>query len=300
MARDNDPSTVTEIRPVTSGTGSIRLRKRPRPRDLWERALEMPLLWLGVFLILGTWCLVPGAFLFTKRAQPGTIADHDYVASRDLLLNDDEATRRKQAEARNAVLPVYDLDQGAASEYEGRMAQLFDRGRRVLARQGGEASREAREAVVRALTVPPQPPNAVKLTPEQAELLARKGFSSELEDRLRGSLVQVLRRGVVANKDLLLENRIQGITLRNLATGTERVHFDLFDHVGNPGEERDLFETEVRGWGGFNAQERRLLVDLLLENAPPNLLHNRSETLMRQEAAAAAVGQVFNQIRQGQ
>jgi putative nucleotidyltransferase with HDIG domain len=300
MARDNDPSTVTEIRPVTSGTGSIRLRKRPRPRDLWERAIEMPLLWLGVFLILGTWCLVPGAFLFTKRAQAGAIADHDYVASRDLLLNDDEATRRKQAEARNAVLPVYDLDPGAASEYEGRMAQLFDRGRRVLARQGGEASREAREAVVRALTAPPQPPNAVKLNAEQAELLARKGFSSGLEDRLRGGLVQVLRRGVVANKDLLLENRIQGITLRNLATGAERVHFDLFDHVGNPGEERDLFEAEVRSWGGFNAQERRLLVDLLLENAPPNLLHNRSETLMRQEAAAAAVGQVFNQIRQGQ
>ena len=300
MARDNDPSTVTEIRPATSGTGSIRLRKRPRPRDLWERAIEMPLLWLGVFLIVGTWCLVPGAFLFTKRAQAGTIADHDYVASRDLLLNDDEATRHKQGEARNAVLPVYDLDQGAASEYEGRMAQLFDRGRRVLGKQGDAGSREAREAVVRALTAPPQPPNAVKLTPEQAELLARKGFSSELEDRLRGSLVQVLRRGVVANKDLLLENRIQGITLRNLATGTERVHFDLFDHVGNPGEERDLFETEVRSWGGFNAQERRLLVDLLLENAPPNLLHNRSETLMRQEAAAAAVGQVFNQIRQGQ
>ncbi len=198
------------------------------------------------------------------------------------------------------MLPVYDFDQGAASEYEGRMAQLFDRGRRVLGRQGEGASREAREAVVRALTAPPQPPNAVKLNAEQAELLARKGFSSDLEDRLRGGLVQVLRRGVVANKDLLLENRIQGITLRNLATGTERVHFDLFDHVGNPGEERDLFETEVRGWGGFNAQERRLLVDLLLENAPPNLLHNRSETLMRQEAAAAAVGQVFNQIRQGQ
>ena len=103
--------------------------------------------------------------------------------------------------------------------------------------------------MVRALTAPPQPPNAVKLNAEQAELLARKGFSSDLEDRLRGGLVQVLRRGVVANKDLLLENRIQGITLRNLATGTERVHFDLFDHVGNPGEERDLFEAEVRGWG---------------------------------------------------
>ena len=34
-----------------------------------------------------------------------------------------------------AVLPVYDFDPGAASEYEGRMAQLFDQGRHLLGRQ---------------------------------------------------------------------------------------------------------------------------------------------------------------------
>src|SRR5947199_9008073 len=113
MARDTDPTTVTEIRPASSGTGSIRLRKRARPRDLWERALDRPLLWLAAFLILGTWCLQPGAFHFANRAQPNTIADHDYVASRDLLLNDDEATVKKQREARDAVLPIYDLDPGA-------------------------------------------------------------------------------------------------------------------------------------------------------------------------------------------
>ena len=105
----------------------------------------MPLLWLGVFLILGTWCLVPGAFLFTKRAQAGTIADHDYVASRDLLLNDDEATRHKQAEARNAVLPVYDLDPGAAPSTRGGWPSSSTAGARVLGRQGA-AGRPARRA----------------------------------------------------------------------------------------------------------------------------------------------------------
>jgi putative nucleotidyltransferase with HDIG domain len=299
MARDTDPTSVTEIRPATSGTGAIRLRNRTRPRDLWERALALPLVWLGAFLILGAWCLLPGAFHFSRRAIPGTIADHDYVASRDLLLNDDEATVKKQRDARDAVLPLYDLDPGAIAERDTRLAQLFDQGRSLLAAAaGGEAA--AREAAARALSASPQPPSAIKLNAPQAALLARKGFSPELEDRLRGALTQVLRRGVVANKDLLLENRLRGVTLRNLANGTERVHFDLFDHVGYPGEERDLFETEVRSWGGFSVPDRRLLVDLLAENAPPNLLLNRSETLLRQDAAAAGVGQVFNQIRQGQ
>jgi putative nucleotidyltransferase with HDIG domain len=302
MARDTDPLNVTEIRPVSGGTGTIRLRKRTRPRDLWESALAHPWAWLGAFLLLGTWCLQPGAFHFSRRAQPGTIADHDYVASRDLPLNDDEATARKQRAARDAVLPVYDFAPGAIAEREGQIAQLFAQGRGLLAAAaGGEAA--AREAVVRALSTEPaspQAPHAVRLTAAQAELLARKGFSPELEDHLRGALNQVLRRGVVANKDLLLENRLRGVTLRNLATGAEGSHFDLFDHVGYPGEARDDFEAEVRSWGGYSVADRRLLVDLLAESAPPNLLLNQSETLQRQDAAAAGVGQVFNQLLQGQ
>lgn len=249
MARDKDPSTVPDLRPVT---GTIRLRRRTRPRDVWERAIEMPWLWLGAFLVLGTWCMLPGAFHFTSRAQAGTIADRDYVASRDLLLNDDEATRKKQREARDAVLPVYDLDPAAVAEHDAQMAQLFTLGRRLLeGEKGGEA---AREEIVRALTATPQPPGAVKLTEEGAAVLARKGFSADLEDRLRGALAQALRRGVVANKDLLLESRMRGVSLRNLANGSERVHIDLFDHVGYPGEVRDLFESEVRSWGGYTVQ----------------------------------------------
>jgi hypothetical protein len=61
-----------------------------------------------------------------------------------------------------------------------------------------------------------------------------------------------------------------------------------------------MFEAEVRDWGGFTAGERRVVVDFLIANLPVNLLPNRSETLARQDAAAAGAGQVFNQVRKGQ
>ncbi|HEV2856699.1 MAG TPA: HDIG domain-containing protein [Thermoanaerobaculia bacterium] len=302
MDREKDSTSVTEIRPVPIGTGTIRLKTRRHARDTWDRAVEMPFLWLGLFLVVGTWCLMPGAFLFSRRAEPGSIADRDYIASRDLLLNDDEATRAKQQEAREAVLPVYDLDPGVIADRDAQVARLFARGRRLLARveagRGGEAA--AREAAVQELAAGQPVPDGLRINAAQAGLLARKSFSPDLEDRVRGALSQALRRGVVANKDLLLENRMRGVTLRNLATGAERLHLDLFENVGYPGEARDFFESEVRGWSGYTSQERRLLVDLLLENLTPNLLLNRSETLQRQAAAAAGVGQVFNQVRKGQ
>jgi len=296
MARDRESTGVIDIRPATR---AMLLRRRLRLRDAWEQAMEKPWLWLGLFLLLATWTLTPGVFLFPNRVVAGAVAERDFVATHDLLLNDDDATRVKQREARDAVLRVYDLDPSLRVERETALSRFFANGRRLLAEgRGKEAA--IRAQVVRELTMNPPAPDEVKVTPEQAALLAARGFSTDLEERVHGVLNQTLRRGVVANKDQLLENRMHGIAVRNLETGTESVKLNLFDNLGYPGEARDLFESEVRGWSGFKSDERKLLVDFLVANLPPNLLPNRSETLARQASAAAAVGQVFSQIRKGQ
>jgi len=126
-------------------TGTFLLRRRLQEQRPWQRALETPSLWVALFLIIGTWALMPGAFLFSPRATPGAIAVRDYVASRDLLVWDEDATRTKQQQAREAVLPVYDLDLGAVDDLDGRIEQIFVRGRRLLGRspQAGSGSTES-------------------------------------------------------------------------------------------------------------------------------------------------------------
>jgi cyclic-di-AMP phosphodiesterase PgpH len=141
---------------------------------------------------------------------------------------------------------------------------------------------------------------ALKIAPEQVAVLLRQGFSLESEERLRGALDEALRRGVVENKALLLDNRMTGIVLRNLANGSERVQVNLFDHLGYPDEARDVLESEMRGWSGVTAAERHQLVDFLAVNLSPNLHLNRSETLARRDLAEIAAGQVYVQIRKGQ
>ena len=181
MARDKDTTGVIDIRPATR---AMLLRRRLRLRDAWEEAMEMPWLWLALFLLLAAWTLTPGVFLFPNRAVAGAVADRDYVASRDFLLNDDEATLARQREARDAVLRVYDLDPGVRGERDAAVAQFFDNGRRLLAEgQGKEAA--VRAEVVRELTASPPGPGGIKVTPEQAELLVARGFYPNLEDRIR-------------------------------------------------------------------------------------------------------------------
>jgi hypothetical protein len=352
--------------------------RRWRPRGLWRRLLELPWVWVMLLAAAGGAALTPGGLLapvLSSRIAPGGVAGRDYVASRDLMLYDDGATRAKREQARERELPVYDFDPGVQALRDAQLGQLFAAGRQRLPAARTEAARAAlaRDLAAQPTGVAPAPQagletaaskaagsgggrssgaviagvaraaggagadrpaagasgeadaspaagasgmpgaadsaaggrpaggtEALKIAPEQVAVLLRQGFLAESEERLRGALDETLRRGVVENKALLLDHRMTGIVLRNLANGSERVQVNLFDHLGYPDEARNVLESEMRGWSGLTAAERRLLVDFLAANLSPNLHLNRSETLARRDLAEAAAGQVYVQIRKGQ
>jgi putative nucleotidyltransferase with HDIG domain len=330
--------------PSRGGSGGGKVTRRSRKKltrraaertlEIWGALLEIPALWVALFVVLGAWLLAPASPLFVAQVPAGSIATRDYVAPRDLWLLDQASTQEKQRRAREGVLPVYDFDSAAIAARQTELRRLFAEGRRFLetgpeggktsgdtagaggtsgesrTRRGGEgsaagapetpgrASSLAEELAARLEEEPPL--TSLKLTPAQIALLVRREFSSDLEDRLRSLVRQALQRGVVGNKTVLLENRIEGVTRRDLATGAETVDLDLFFHLGYPDELRDFLESEVRDWSGLSAAERGLLVDFLLSNLQPNLYFNQSETLGRREAAAASVDRVFTQVRKGQ
>lgn len=275
-----------------------RLVRRASPQPFWERLLETPAVWLLLWLAVGLACCLPGRLFFVPTLKPGEIAERDFVATRDLLLADPEATAVQRDEARKKVLPVYDLDRSIEGERDAQWAAFFAEGRRRLAEAGGEAG--AKKLPTQELVPPVFSSRDLRVSAEQASLLLEKGFSPDLEERLRGATARALTRGVVGNKETLLENRINGVTLRNLATGGEQVHFDLFDHLGHPDEVRDFLAAEARSWRGYTPAERRLLVELMVANIPLNLHLNQRATLLRSERAAAEAGEVYVQLKTGQ
>lgn len=328
MSATKPPAPRIQLLPALR-TGSWR---RWRPRRVWRRLLELPWVWVVLLAAAGGAALTPGGLLapmLSSRIAPGGVAGRDYVASRDLMLYDDAATRAKREQARERELPVYDFDPGVQALRDAQLGQLFAAGRQRLPAARTEAARAAlaRDLAAQPTGAAPVPQaglekaaspavdaggasgaartsgtsgTSLKITPEQLAVLLRQGFLAESEERLRGAMDETLRRGVVENKALLLDNRMTGIVLRNLATGSERVQVNLFDHLGYPDEARDVLESEMRGWSGLTAAERRLLVDFLAANLSPNLHLNRSETLARRDLAEAAAGQVYVQIRKGQ
>lgn len=301
---------LNDKRRPQGGTGSRRRQGRRRQRrpgpflvlgDLWRRLLDHEAFWMGTLLLVGSWILTPAGTFFAPRLEVGTIASRDYHATRDLHLLDEETTREKQQRARDGVRPVYDYAPSVARLQDDEMARLFSEGRDFLSYSSEEdladsGSGDTAEDLIFAL----QTASAIKVIPEHTALLRAREFSTELEDRLRGVLGAALRDGVVDNKALLLENRLEGVTLRDLQSGEEVVKLDLYDYRGYPDEVEQYVASEVRRWPGWSAADRATVQSFLLANIPPNIYLNRTETQASKEAAAEAEGESFTQVREGQ
>ena len=304
-------------------------RLQYRLRSAWRRSLELNPLWVVLFVLVSTWCLLPRWVFFAPRVEAGSIASRTYIADDDLSVANESATRAVQAQARDEVLPVYDFDRAVEADLRRQLAQLFEAGRVALAPPVDEAEDEAGEgaaagsqAAGRPLSASPAvlPPvegepvadpgadllarlagaSTFKIEAQQLELLADGGFSVELEDRLAGVLNRVLRQGVVSGKELLLEHRVRGITVQDLPSGSRKTQLDLYRYLDYPDQVQQVVELDVRGWDGVRKQQRRTFVDLIMANLTPNLTANSSETLKLKNEAAAGAGSVSHNIRKGE
>ena len=75
--------------------------------------------------------------------------------------------------------------------------------------------------------------------------------------------------------------------MRNLRTGQEKRQLDLYDYLDYPDEVSEASRPSCATGPGCPPSQRKALVDFLVANAGPDLHLNQSETLRRQDAAAA-------------
>jgi len=290
--------------------GLPRLRHQLRSR--WRQLLEISPFWVILFLLVSTWCLLPRRSFFVPHAEEGSIATRTYVADRDLAIPDADATSVLQQGARENVLPVYDFDRSRTQARRSDLAELFRAGRALVAEAKAEAEKPKPKAAGRGRAAEDEPAepevdlvtrlggsSAFKIDAAAAEILLERRFSTEDEDRLAGILTRVLQTGVVANKELLLEHRVGGITLQELPSGAS-TELDLYQYLDYPEQVRQAVEREVLIWDGLSAAQRRIFIELILANVTPNLTYNSSATLALENDAAVTVGTVTHSIRKGE
>ncbi|MEM6453458.1 MAG: HDIG domain-containing metalloprotein [Acidobacteriota bacterium] len=294
-------------------------RLRASLRAAGARLMASVPLWMSLFLLLGTWALVPRSLsVFAERVAAGDIASRTYVADRMLAVPDDARTQALREQARREVLPVYDFDTTQVRERQRQIGRLFAAGRELLASQQA-ASDDAVDAPIAAPSPAPSVDAAdadaapividrlaplrvdddLRLTEPQADVLMAQGFGTELEDRLTGIVARVLRRGIVDDKNRLLENVTRGVTLNLLPSGEPRVQYDLYGYLDHPDAVREMVLEDLSDGGALPRRARRALADFLTDNLAPNVTANRSATLELRRAGEESVGSVTQTLPKG-
>ncbi len=298
-------------------------------RGHWQDLLEVYLVWILLFLAVALWAVVPRRSI-SADLNVGSIAERTWTAPQDLSVINEAATEALQLEAERGVLPVYDFDRTFEARLSRAMNELFVQGRELIAGGAAQAFAAEQEAAATNPSVsqnepepldhpgsaddaellpPPAPVDPftrlsqsvdLKISPEMSELLRDREYATDLEDRLSGSLRRLLSQGVVSGKRLLLEEREQGITVRELPSLRTAKQLDLYSYLDYPDQVRLAVDEDLRTSQGFKPRERKVIGDFLVANVTPNLSYNGSETVALRRLQAAGVGTVSHTVRKGE
>jgi putative nucleotidyltransferase with HDIG domain len=235
---------------------------------------------LIAFIVIPKGSFIPGFY------QPGDIAQRNVKAPRDMLVADEALTEKKQREAADAVLPLYDYDPRAGRDITERLKQAF-----VILQKEAAPGMTARHDLETVL--------GIGLSDAEIAVLQKMAPQPELSSRLVQALNQVMQNQIVGNLKLFHTGGERGIVVRNLVTREEGVTRGL-DQVIGIGDAMDRVLEQLNAFNHLKEEDRRVLSAQVSKLLRPNLTYNQSETENRRQAGREAVKPVLMQIKKGE
>lgn len=238
--------------------------------------------------------------------QPGDIARSDIVIPVDAVIEDEEATRARRAEAKARSFPVYRFNPSVQDDQISRLKEVFHRSRIVL---GLEATRPATSGRKRlsftalSLNERDQLRTAVQelnVTPPVDDLLAflvREKFHSDLEERLAALLKDGFSTAIVPD-DSLAAGKKTHIHRLNILTGkVETVPVTSLSTLAQARSRvrQRLLEDDPALWAAGQSHVLHLVESLITSN----LAFDESATKARQEQDANDVDHVLRRLKKG-
>lgn len=246
--------------------------------------------------------LYPNILIRPDTYRLGDVADRDIKATQEFLVEDRELTEKYRQDALKGVLSVYDFDR-TSGEIEARIKDAFSAGREFLKQVKGTNPLHAGESKIDG-----PPPGQKENNPDAIEhrffelldiapnekifdaLMVRR-FSVKAESALRKLVTQILDRGVVGNKMMLMAESNKGIILHRIQSGLETKVTDL---------NRFFDISEVKNF--INAQGEAFAdtvgtAGLALALIKPNLTFNKRETELRKDLARKSVTPFYFKVK---
>ncbi len=251
--------------------GAIAARIRGRLLDAMERLFDVRWVWSLVFLVsLAPLMAGPSRGPSLPVPAVGSVVSMDVIAPRTLEFVDAAATRDVREAARDAVLPVYEVDGRALNDALATSRRLFETGRRGKAADVGAP----RETIV---------------------YLKEARFDGVIEARLEQVLGEVFRHHIVGSRAFMPHPG--RVTLRDSLTGREW-RAERLDDVLTLDEARAL-SLRTLSAEGAEPRQAEAIGPLLSDLVTPNLTFDGALSDARRQQAAGRIEPLLVRIPKG-
>jgi putative nucleotidyltransferase with HDIG domain len=296
----------------TKTNGKVKLAKKPeREKIPLRERLRMDPRWFTAeakrwYILLGLSAMVslllfPNVLTRSKIYQIGDVADRNIKASQEFLIQDSELTEKTRQEAVRAVIPVYDLDPAAAN-IDSRLRDAFKAARnfrgKILQSEESPENRRMKTEVYRKTFF-----ETLDIPEDRAlfDSLYRIGFPSEVEEATINLISQILKNGLVGNKEMLLGHTTKGIVVHNIHSGNEIKVSDL-SRFYDLEDAKEILKGQSNVLTKLMPSRRMADVSLTLAGLliKPNLTFNKRETELRKELALQSVKPFYFKVKKGE
>lgn len=269
---------------------------------------------LIVVTLVFTIFLYPNLVIKKHSYKLGDVAERDIKATKDFLIQDKEATEAKRREAVDQVLTVYDHDAAFALNVSRNVTTAFSDLRAIFEAEKENLSKKPAPSPKSPAAQPASKEKSVHgliwmmkadfeekigiaVSNSDYKTLESTFFSENIANLITKITTAILENGVVANKELMLQEAYKGILLRDIETKTEKTADKLKLFYG-----LDQAKTMVRIIGqpllkNLTDPTKNLVVDFSQRLIQPNITLNKSETEERKQKAAAEIKPILYQIK---
>jgi len=256
--------------------------------------------------------LYPNILTSPVTYKLGDVAGHDIKASREFLVEDPELTEKSRQVAVKDVLSVYDFDKTSANVVS-RISGAFSAGRSFSQEFKATEQIVDNDPKAERLTLEEQTHSlesfrnrffeTLDISPDNEifKSLMKGGFPTEADRVVAGLVSQVLNKGVVGNKMMLMSESGKGIILHQMHTEIEFRVTDL-DRFYDLKEAKDFIMGQRKSFA--NSMGSPGLAEASLKLAAslvkPNLTFNKRETELRKDNARKSVTPFYFKVKKGE
>jgi len=237
----------------------------------------------------------------TENYSIGDVANKDIKASHDFLVEDKELTKQRRYEAVKSALFVYDFDRSGANINQ-RIKESFSYARKELE----QISSIELEPTLRSEKLEQLRDkffDLLEITEDSVlfDRLVKDNFSSHIDNTASITINQILEKGVVGNKKVLMTQKGKGIIFRDIDTQQE-LKIDDFDRFYNLESALQYFNQTTHklikneNVGDIVATTKHF-AKLIIN---PNITFNKRETELKKEEAKRSVKPIYFQVKKGE